>query len=129
MDVRFPPRGRRPPDHRHPEQEEQVELLAGALRARLHGRERAMSPGDVLVVPPGAPHAVWNEGATEARAVRQLHPALGTEALVAELAQLEAGGRAAAWRLPLVLRAHRRELRVDALGVLRALVGALRGRG
>jgi quercetin dioxygenase-like cupin family protein len=129
MDARFPPGSRRPPDHRHPEQEEQLELLAGALRARMDGRERALAPGDVLVVPPGARHAVWNEAPIEARAVRQLHPALGTEALLTDLAAaLERGGPTAAWRLLRVLRAHRRELRLDAADMLLAIITPPRSR-
>jgi quercetin dioxygenase-like cupin family protein len=91
LDVRYRPGAARPPDHYHPEQEEQVEVLTGTLRARLHGRERALLPGDVLVVPARARHAVWNGGADGAHAVHQMLPARATETFLAQLATASAG--------------------------------------
>jgi quercetin dioxygenase-like cupin family protein len=125
LDVRFPAASRRPPDHYHPHQEEQVELLAGTLRARLDGRARALLPGDVLLVPPGARHAVWNDGPVEARAIRRLHPALATEALLVDLAAaLRTGGLVSLWRVAAALRAHRHGVRFDPAALAHALVAA-----
>jgi mannose-6-phosphate isomerase-like protein (cupin superfamily) len=126
VEVRFPPATRPPPDHFHPHQEEQLEVLVGALRARLDGRERTLVPGDVLLAPPGARHGVWNGGPVEARAIRRLHPALGTEALLADLAaNLRGGGFPAVWRVARSLRAHRHSVRFDPAALAHALLAAM----
>src|SRR3954451_11459711 len=47
-------------EHAHAGQEHQLEVLDGALAASLCGRTQRLEPGDVLLVPAGKPHAVWN---------------------------------------------------------------------
>jgi quercetin dioxygenase-like cupin family protein len=73
------------PDHVHPTQEERVEVLAGTVHCRIAGRERVLGVGERVVIPPGVPHAVWSEDATESRAIGEFRPALHTEAMFAAL--------------------------------------------
>lgn len=68
-------------EHLHPRQEERIEVLSGALRCRLGGRERTLGHGDAVAVVPGTPHTLWNEGAEEAHALVEYRPALRTEVL------------------------------------------------
>jgi quercetin dioxygenase-like cupin family protein len=133
LELGFGPGGSRPPDHLHPEQEELVEVVGGSLRARLGGREWVLSAGQVLVVPPGAAHALWNDGAGEARAVLHVYPALRTEPLLETLWALGRAGRTDRRGVPgllqtaVLLRAYPRELRLawPPLAVQGLLVAAL----
>jgi mannose-6-phosphate isomerase-like protein (cupin superfamily) len=52
--------GAPPPAHLHPEQDERFEVQAGALQVRLAGRESVIATGDVLEVPRGTVHQMWN---------------------------------------------------------------------
>ena len=82
VEISYPPGGRRPPDHVHPEQETTLELLEGALRVRLDGSLREVAAGEVLVLQAGACHAAWKPGTAPARGVWLTYPALDTESLL-----------------------------------------------
>jgi quercetin dioxygenase-like cupin family protein len=79
VESRWSPGGVEPVEHYHPSQEEHFEVLAGTLGVRVGGEERTLGSGDTVVVPAGAPHAMWNAGADQARALWQTRPALRTE--------------------------------------------------
>src|SRR3954468_7845033 len=79
LEVDYTPRETRPEEHVHEAQEQQVEILSGALRVVLNGRLQRLGPGDVLMIPAGATHAIWNACASPARAVWHTYPALDTE--------------------------------------------------
>jgi mannose-6-phosphate isomerase-like protein (cupin superfamily) len=142
IDVFYPPGGHRPLDHLHPHQEELFEILAGTLGARLDGRETSLTASDVLVIPAGTPHALWNCGAEEVHAVWHTYPALHTEELLETLCTLGRAGKADRYGWPgllqaaVLLRAYQRELRLAwppyvvqrALVALLAPVGASCGR-
>ena len=70
----------RPPVHYHPRQEERFEVLSGRLSVVVDGQERTLEEGEVLIIPPGAPHKMWAAEAG-ARVHWQTRPALRTEAL------------------------------------------------
>ena len=54
------------PVHVHSFQEERFQVLSGTLGSHVAGVERTHKPGDeVVVVPPGTKHTVWNEGEEE----------------------------------------------------------------
>jgi quercetin dioxygenase-like cupin family protein len=78
-DVYFGAREARPDEHAHRAQEHQIEVLSGSLKACLGGRVQALRPGDVLLIPPGDKHAVWNPSAKGAHVVWHAFPALETE--------------------------------------------------
>jgi quercetin dioxygenase-like cupin family protein len=90
--------GSEPPEHYHPHQQERFEVLEGELRARIAGTERTVRPGEVLEVPAGTAHSMWNPAPARARAVWQTRPALKTEGffeLVWGLAQAAHAGEEA----------------------------------
>ena len=69
------PKGSPPPRHFHPAQDERFEVLAGTLQARVDGTEHALVAGDVLEIPRGAVHQLWNSGDEPARALWRTSPA------------------------------------------------------
>lgn len=69
------PHGSPPPKHFHPAQDERFEVLAGRLRVRVDETEHALGPGDVLEIPRGAVHQMWNDGDVPARANWRTSPA------------------------------------------------------
>lgn len=75
----YEPGNPRPPAHYHPRQEERIEILSGTLKAKLRGKDLSLSSGDVIEIPSGAVHEMWNEGPNPAETVWRTSPALGTE--------------------------------------------------
>ena len=79
VEAEWGPKGRPPPPHYHPQQDEHFEVLAGELRAKLDGEETTLRAGDTLHVPRGTKHQMWNASAAEARARWETRPAGRTE--------------------------------------------------
>jgi quercetin dioxygenase-like cupin family protein len=141
VEISYPPGGRRPPDHVHPEQETTLELLAGALRVRLDGSVRDVAAGEVLVLQAGAHHAAWNPGPAPARGVWLTYPALDTESLLETMWALghthrtNRRGLSELLQTAVLLRAHRREIqlawrpRIVQRALLLALASLGRGLG
>jgi mannose-6-phosphate isomerase-like protein (cupin superfamily) len=73
------PEGRPPPGHYHPAQDERFEVLEGVLTARVDGMERDLGDGDILDIPRGTHHQIWNRSTELTRAIWQTRPALRTE--------------------------------------------------
>src|ERR687890_147581 len=69
------PGGSPPPKHFHPAQDERFEVLEGTLTARVDGEQRELHPGDVLDIPRGAVHQMWNAADVPARATWRTSPA------------------------------------------------------
>ena len=89
-----------PPPHFHPEQDERFEVLAGTLHARVEGREHRLTTGDVLEIPRGASHQMWNEGDEPVRALWRTVPARRTREWFAALDSLQRSGRTGSNGLP-----------------------------
>ena len=85
--------GKPPPKHFHPAQDEHFEVLEGTLRARIDGEQGDLGPGDVIDVPRGAVHQMWNPGTEPARALWQTRPAGRTEQWFAAIDALHREGR------------------------------------
>lgn len=64
--------------HRHPVAE-RFEVRSGTLSARLRRHRRDVGPGEVLEIPPGVGHYLWNDGAEDVRARVQIRPGLDLE--------------------------------------------------
>lgn len=79
VDATWGAGGSPPPAHLHPAQDERFEVVEGALRVRLDGEERDLVAGEILEIPRGTVHAMWNPGIAPARARWQTRPALRTE--------------------------------------------------
>lgn len=58
-DARFPP-GTFVPPHSHPTQDEFVRVFEGTLSLWLDGQESSAGPGDLVRLPRGAPHGLFN---------------------------------------------------------------------
>jgi mannose-6-phosphate isomerase-like protein (cupin superfamily) len=70
-----------PTDHIHTHQEERLEVVEGSVRCRVAGREYVLERGSVMVIPPGTPHAVWNEDRLGSRSISEYRPAMNAQAM------------------------------------------------
>ena len=104
VELAFAPGGFVASVHTHPNQEERFEVLAGTPRFRIGSTERTGRTGETLVVAPGMPHRVWNDGPTEARLRIELRPALRMEEVLEENARLGRLGKLNRKGLPNPLR-------------------------
>ncbi len=75
-DVTAPPR-----DHIHTHQEERLEVVEGTVRCRVSGKEYLLERGSVIVIPPGTPHAVWNDDHRGSRSISEYRPAMNAQAM------------------------------------------------
>ncbi|MGO9602059.1 MAG: cupin domain-containing protein [Candidatus Binataceae bacterium] len=73
-----------PRDHVHVQQEERVEVIEGTLRCRVAGIESVLGPGERIVIPPGIPHAVWNDDGRGSRSIGEYRPAMNARAMFRE---------------------------------------------
>jgi mannose-6-phosphate isomerase-like protein (cupin superfamily) len=87
------PSGKRPPKHFHPSQDEHFEMIEGTLRARVDDEQRDLGPGDVIDIPRGSAHQIWNPGTEPARAIWQTRPGGRTEQWFAAIDALHREGR------------------------------------
>jgi quercetin dioxygenase-like cupin family protein len=70
-----------PRDHIHTQQEERVEVLEGTLRCRVAGIEYTLGRGETMRIPPGTPHAVWNDDPSGSRSIGEYRPAMNAQAM------------------------------------------------
>ena len=91
-DVVGRPKGFAAQAHLHPLQSERMEVVEGALKARLDGRDRVLRLGESIEFPAGAPHRHYGAGAGETRVRVELRPALRTEAFIERLGELSRNG-------------------------------------
>jgi len=89
VESTWEPGGGPPLAHFHPSQDERFEVLEGELTVRIDGGERVLAAGEVLEIPAGSVHEMWNAGETTARATWRVTPALRTEEMFRTIA---AGG-------------------------------------
>lgn len=78
VEAEYGPRGSPPPPHYHPDQDERFEVLSGVVHAVTDGQERTLRAGDVLEVPRGTVHRLWNAGEVPARVTWRTAPAGNT---------------------------------------------------
>ena len=77
----FEPRGATPPNT-HRAASEQFFVLAGEGRALFDGRVAALSPGTILIVPPGLEHVVENTGSEKLYCLTTMIPDENFAALI-----------------------------------------------
>src|SRR3712207_5804612 len=75
VEGRWDPGAGPPPKHFHPDQDERFEVLEGTLCARVDGVEHRLETGEVLDIPRGTVHQIWNGGEAAARATWRTAPA------------------------------------------------------
>jgi mannose-6-phosphate isomerase-like protein (cupin superfamily)/uncharacterized protein YndB with AHSA1/START domain len=76
-------------EHVHARQEEHYEVIEGAMRLVLDGREHLLGPGDEMTTPAGAPHAQLAGGEGEGRIRVTLRPAGQTQEFLERLAAIK----------------------------------------
>ena len=124
------------PVHVHSFQEERFEVLSGTLGSHVGGVERTHKPGDeVVVVPAGVKHTVWNAGEEDVHALVEFRPAsLRSETMLETVFGLAQDGKLSKAGIPsnplrLALIVHDYEdqiyLAQPPLTVQRVLFGAL----
>ena len=74
FDTLFPP-GTFVPPHIHPDQDEFIRVLDGAFDIVLDGAELQAHAGDLIRLPQGSAHGIFNRGATPTRALFWVAPA------------------------------------------------------
>lgn len=87
------PNGSPPPKHFHPAQDERFEVLEGVLTTRVDGEQRELRAGDVIEIPRGAVHQMWNATGEPTRAIWRTSPAGRTAEWFADLDGLLRSGR------------------------------------
>jgi len=106
-DVTGRPRGFPAQRHVHPRQSERHEVVSGALRVSMRGSDRVLQAGESVVIPAGVAHRHYADGAGEGHVRVELRPALRTEELLEQLAELSrAGGITKGGYLKPVAAAH-----------------------
>ncbi len=123
------------PRHVHPHQEERFTVLSGTLGSHVDGVERVHGEGEVVVVPAGSVHTVWNAGGEdEIHALVEFRPALRSEVVLETLAGLARDGKTNRGgtprnplRLALIVREYEEEIYLarPPLFVQRAIFGIL----
>jgi quercetin dioxygenase-like cupin family protein len=76
----FPP-GTFVPPHIHPTQDEFIYVLGGQYSIWLDGRESPANPGDLVRLPKGVAHGIFNRGDVAATSLFWVAPTRGLEAL------------------------------------------------
>ena len=64
-----------PPEHKHDDLDERIEVLEGRLHCTLAGKLRVLEAGETLLIPRGAFHTLWNESPEGSRSVGEFRPA------------------------------------------------------
>jgi quercetin dioxygenase-like cupin family protein/uncharacterized protein YndB with AHSA1/START domain len=93
--------------HVHTTQTERLEVISGAMRLRIDGRDHLLSAGQSMEVPPGTPHSQVPAGEGEGRVRVQVRPAGRTQAFLGRLAELSHDGQVNRFGLPRPLAAAR----------------------
>jgi quercetin dioxygenase-like cupin family protein len=92
MEVLLPPNAVTPPLHVHPKQEEDLEVLSGALDV-FEGQWMRLPEGESMTIRRGEPHAFRNSSGLRVR-VRNVHrPALGFQDYLEEIHSLAQDGK------------------------------------
>jgi uncharacterized cupin superfamily protein len=68
------PPGTGVPPHVHPTQDEHIHVKAGVFTLYLDGQWEQAGPGDTVLLPRGLPHAYYNRGDADARALFWVSP-------------------------------------------------------
>ena len=63
-----------PDEHRHPHQEEVLEVLAGEYAVEYDGEEHRLSEGESITVPENTAHRHWNPTGQPVRVAQEHHP-------------------------------------------------------
>jgi mannose-6-phosphate isomerase-like protein (cupin superfamily) len=91
LEATYAAGGTPPPAHLHPGQDERFKVLRGAMQTRIEQRSATLTAGEMLEVPRGTVHQMWNAGDEEAVVSWKTMPAGRTLDWFRELAALLRG--------------------------------------
>lgn len=93
-----------PDEHRHPNQTEVAEVIAGEYRVAFDGTVHALTEGEEITIPENTPHRHWNPTDQPIRVAHEHHPARQSEALIETLYALAQSGKTDAGGMPNALQ-------------------------
>ena len=67
--------GPMPREHVHADVDERVQVLAGRLHLTIEGSQRVLEEGEMIDIPRGVRHAVWNASPEGSRSLGEFRPA------------------------------------------------------
>ena len=82
MEASWQPHSQKPPDHYHPFQEEQFEVITGELTIKIDGQIILLKAGDWIQIGKNIPHAMWNDSNNVTVVNWKVFPAMNTEHLL-----------------------------------------------
>ena len=82
MESSYKAGGAQAPGHFHPSQEEQFEVLSGAVLTSVDGDQQILSEGDRITIPAGTPHTFGGHPEQDATVRWEVRPALRTDGAV-----------------------------------------------
>jgi quercetin dioxygenase-like cupin family protein len=100
VEATYGPRGKPPPKHWHPDQDEQFRVLEGGIHVRTPDGERSLGEGERIEIPRGTAHQMWNPGDAPARVLWQTRPAGRTESWFRSIDRLHREGRVGSNGMP-----------------------------
>jgi mannose-6-phosphate isomerase-like protein (cupin superfamily) len=74
LEARYAGGSSPPPAHLHPSQDERFEVRAGEMQALVGAERRTIVLGEVLEIPRGTVHQMWNEGEEQAVVIWRTTP-------------------------------------------------------
>ena len=130
VEATYGPKGKPPPKHFHPQQDERFEVMEGTLRVKIGDDDLRLSPGDEIVIPRGVTHQMWNPGDVPARARWETTPRGRTERWFRDIAKLQSAsgdGKPGTLAYAVLVREYRDTFRLAAgpPGLARGGVAAL----
>ena len=93
MESSYKAGGAQAPAHFHPSQEEQFEVLSGAVLTGVDGKEQVLAAGDRITIPAGTPHTFGGHPDQDGTVRWEVRPALRTDELFELLFGLADGTR------------------------------------
>ena len=93
FDVHGRPRGFIRAMHVHVGQTERHEVIAGAMKVKLAGKEHILKPGESIVIPPGAPHAQLPAGGGAGHIRVRLSPSGKIDEFLVRLGEMARAGQ------------------------------------
>lgn len=104
MESFYEPNSKEPVPHYHPVQDEVFTVQEGQLTVKVSGKKMVLSEGDVLEVPAGTVHSMWNGSGCKAIVHWMVTPALDTEYLLETGAGLASDGKTGKNGMPGILQ-------------------------
>jgi len=105
MMASYAPFSFEPPAHFHPFQKEEFKILQGMMNVRMGAKIHQLAKGDMISIPAGQEHSMWNPGKKEAIVDWKVSPPMQTEKFLREITQIANGPKVDKNGIPSPIRA------------------------